>query len=448
MNKKILTILSAAIALLLVAGTAVVNMSDYNEKQDKQQSNAETGNPAVERIQEKQTKQSKTAQKAEKSETASKAKQSETNKLQKAKETVKESVATPSGDKVTKEKVEKYNLSLHEADFYKPLGNTGKVVCGLCPHSCVLKEGETGRCRVRANVDGKLRSLVYSRPITMHLDPIEKKPFFHFHPTENTMSIATAGCNLRCRNCQNWHISQLSPFEMEEVKVKSPEEIIKKAKINQAGIISYTYNDPIVFYEYMFDIAKLAHENGIKNTMVTAGHINKKPLKKLCQYMDAVTLDVKGMTNEFYRRFNTGQLDPVLDAIKVIDEEGVWLEVSYLVIPGENDTKEDFKKFSEWVANNVGPGTPVHFLRFFPKFKMKSKPATPVSTLEKAREIAREAGLNHAYLGNVRNSEAENTYCPNCGKKIIDRNGYRVSGLHIDDGKCEYCGTSINGVWK
>ena len=423
MNKKKRIIFAVAIALVLVAGWALVNMSNYNDTQSSQKEQTATTAPQQNEA-------------------------SLTNNLQKAEETVKNSLVRSSGGKVTRKKVEKYNLSLHEASFYEQLGKTGKVACRLCPHSCVLDEGETGHCRVRANVEGKLRSLVYARPITMHLDPIEKKPFFHFQPTEKTLSVATAGCNMRCRNCQNWHISQLSPFEMDEVKVRSPKEIIKLAKSNNADIISYTYNDPIVFYEYMFDIAKLAHANDIKNTMVTAGHINKKPLRKLCQYMDAVTLDVKGMTNEFYRRFNTGRLDPVLDALKVIDEEGVWLEVSYLVIPGENDSEKDFKKFSKWVKDNLGHGTPVHFLRFFPKFKMKSKPATPVSTLEQARGIALETGLDYVYLGNVRNSDAENTYCPNCNKKIIDRSGYRINELHIDGGKCAYCGTSINGIWK
>ncbi|MEA3448327.1 MAG: AmmeMemoRadiSam system radical SAM enzyme [Bacteroidota bacterium] len=350
---------------------------------------------------------------------------------------------------ITRKMVEEHNLSMKEAMYYDKMGNSGEVVCRLCPHKCFLEEGEVGDCRVRANIEGKLRSLVYARPITMHIDPIEKKPFFHFHPKEKTLSIATAGCNLRCRNCQNWEISQLSPFEMEDVKVVPPKDVVKLAKRHGAEIISYTYNDPIVFYEYMLETAKIAQKNGIKNTMVTAGFINEEPMRELAKYMDAATVDIKGTSNEFYRKFNTGELDPVLDAIKVMHEEGLWLEISYLVIPGENDTKADFEKFANWVIDNIGDDTPVHFLRFFPHFQMKSKPATPIPTLEYARKTAQEAGLKHVYLGNVRNTDAEDTFCPHCGKKIIDRSGYLIRSFHVTpEGNCEYCGKPINGVWE
>lgn len=349
--------------------------------------------------------------------------------------------------KVTREKVNKQNLSMKEAMFYKKIGNTGRVACGLCPHACVLDEGEVGRCRVRANVEGKLRSLVYARPITMHLDPIEKKPFFHFHPKEKTLSIATAGCNMRCRNCQNWQISQLSPFKMDNVVRKGPEEIVNIARRKGANIISYTYNDPIVFYEYMLETAKIAHQHGIKNTLVTAAHINEKPVKKLSKYLDAATVDIKGMSNDFYQEFNTGQLDPVLKAIKIMHEEDVWLEISYLVISDENDSQADFRKFSNWVIDNIGANTPVHFLRFFPHYKMKSKPATPKSTLKRARKTAKNKGLNHVYIGNVRDTESEDTFCPHCHKKVIDRYGYRIGEIHITEGNCDYCGKAINGIW-
>lgn len=358
------------------------------------------------------------------------------------------SMVTPPQKDLTREKVESKNLSMKEADFYDKVGSSGEVICRLCPHNCLIDEGEAGNCGVRANIEGKLRSLVYARPITMHVDPIEKKPFFHFHPKEKTLSIATAGCNLRCRNCQNWQISQLSPFEMDDVVVASPKDIVRLVKKHNAEIISYTYNDPVVFYEYMLETARIAHKNGIKNTMVTAGYINKEPMRKLAKYMDAATVDIKGTENEFYRKFNTGELDPVLDAIKVMNEEGVWLEISYLVIPGENDSKEDFTKFSDWVIENTGDDTPVHFLRFFPHFQMKSKPSTPVSTLESARKTAQDAGLKHVYLGNVRNSDAEDTFCPHCGKKIIDRNGYRIGSFHVtENGACDFCNKSINGIW-
>ncbi|HKK59621.1 MAG TPA: AmmeMemoRadiSam system radical SAM enzyme [Salinivirga sp.] len=361
---------------------------------------------------------------------------------------MKAGIASLPQSKITRQLVESHNLSMKESYYYDKIPETGEVICRLCPHKCILREGELGDCRVRANVEGKLRTLVYARPITMHLDPIEKKPFFHFLPTKKTLSIATAGCNLRCRNCQNWQISQLSPFEMENVEVRSPKTIVNLASKYNAKIISYTYNDPIVFFEYMLETAKLAHKNGIKNTMVTAGFINEEPMEELAQYIDGATVDIKGMTNEFYDRFNTGELDPVLDAIKVMKKEGVWLEISYLVIPGENDTNEDFDKFARWVKNNTGKGTPVHFLRFFPHYQMKSKPATPVPTLKRARKRAINAGLEYVYIGNVRDPETEDTFCPHCQKKIIDRNGYQMQALHVKDGKCEFCNKPINGIWK
>lgn len=350
--------------------------------------------------------------------------------------------------KITREMVESNNLSMKEAYYYDKIPATGEVICRLCPHKCILREGEMGDCRVRANVDGKLRTLVHERPITMHLDPIEKKPFFHFLPTKKTLSIATAGCNLRCRNCQNWQISQLSAFETDNVEILSAQSVVNLAKKYNAEIISYTYNDPIVFFEYMLETSKLAHKNGIKNTIVTAGYINEEPMEELSKHIDGATVDIKGMTNDFYDRFNTGELDPVLDAIKVMKKQGVWLEISYLVIPGENDTNQDFDKFSNWVKDNTGAGTPVHFLRFFPHYQLKSKPATPVSTLKRARKRALNSGLKYVYIGNVRDSETEDTFCPHCNKKIIDRNGYRMKSLNVKDGRCSFCNEPINGIWK
>lgn len=364
-----------------------------------------------------------------------------------AKNCCESSVVPLQDKKITREMVEEKNLSMREAMFYDKLGSTGEVICRLCPHNCLLAEGESGNCRVRANVEGTLRSLVYARPITMHVDPIEKKPFFHFYPQEKTLSIATAGCNLRCRNCQNWHISQLSPFDMENVQVKSPQQIVAMAEKYDAEIISYTYNDPVVFYEYVLETAKLAHKKGIKNTLVTAAYINPKPMRQLSKYIDAATVDIKGMDNAFYRKFNTGELDPVLEAIKIMHEEGVWLEISYLVIPSENDSDADFNTFSNWVIDHTGAETPVHFLRFFPHYQMKSRPATPVTTLTHARDVAMDAGLKYVYLGNVRQSDVEDTYCPHCNKKIIDRSGYRIQSFHVTDGKCAYCDKPVNGIW-
>lgn len=356
------------------------------------------------------------------------------------------SISPDGGEKLTREKVENSNLSMHEAMFYEQLSGD-KVVCELCPKTCLLKEGETGNCRVRANVDGKLRSLVYSRPVTMHIDPIEKKPFFHFYPETKTLSVATVGCNLHCVNCQNANLSQKSPFNMNKVHKIKPEQLVNIAKKKNSKMISYTYNDPTVFYEYVMETAKLARKEGIKNTLVTAAYINPEPARKLGKYIDAATVDIKGMSDEFYQRFNTGELKPVLKAIEILKEQGVWLEISYLLIPGENDSKADLRKLSLWVYNKLGKETPIHFLRFFPCYKLKSKPATPEETLKKAYNIAKNTGLEHVYIGNLRDPKTENTYCPSCDKKIIDRNGYIILENHVSDGKCDFCGEDINGRW-
>ena len=355
--------------------------------------------------------------------------------------------AAPAAGTITKSLVDSKNLSLHEAMYYESSAAGSDVVCLLCPRECTIHEGDTGDCRVRANIGGKLYSLVYGRPVTIHIDPIEKKPLFHFYPQSKTFSFATTGCNLHCINCQNWNISQLSPFDMDSVATLEPKDIVALCEKEGLSSISYTYNDPVVFYEYVLDTARLAHAKGIKNVLVTAGYINQEPLKNLCPYIDAATVDIKSMSKSFYRRFNTAKLQPVLDALVTMKKAGVWLEVSFLVIPGENDTDEELGKFSGWVRDNLGAETPVHFLRFFPLYKLTMKPPTPANTLKRAARIAKDAGLKYVYIGNLPESGVEDTFCPHCGKKIIARDGFTIRELNIKNGRCEYCGAAINGRW-
>lgn len=333
-----------------------------------------------------------------------------------------------------------------EARYYQKLAS-GEINCLLCPRSCVLREGQTGVCRTRKNVNGKLESIVYGKLVSVNIDPIEKKPLFHFLPKTPTLSIATAGCNLRCNFCQNWEISQIEPADARSQNV-SPEELIAAAKKNNCPSISYTYSEPVAYYDYMYDSAMLARKNGIKNVFITCGYINPEPLKDVSKFLDAANVDLKGFSDNTYRWVAAAQLAPVLETLKILKENGVWLEVGYLVIPSVNDSPKEIKTMASWVVKNLGKDVPVHFLRFFPQHKMTNLPPTPVETLEQAYRFAKEAGINYVYLGNLPGSKYENTYCPKCGKMIIGRKGYFVEEFHIVNGRCKYCGQKIPGVWK
>ena len=339
------------------------------------------------------------------------------------------------------------SYSMKEAEFYIPLGE-GMVQCRLCPRNCIISEGGRGFCTVRVNKGGKLYTLVYSQPCAVHKDPIEKKPFFHVLPGARTLSIATAGCNLRCNFCQNWFIAQRPPEKVKSIHLP-PQKLVDKAVEEGCKVIAYTYTEPVVFYEYMKETARIAKERGLRNVAHTAGYINPEPLRKICRYMDAINVDLKAFHQGFYDTLCWGgKLEDVLRTLRIIKEEKVWLEITCLIIPTFNDSPQEIREMCRWIKENLGDDVPVHFSRFFPMFKLVKLSPTPVSTLEKARKIAQEVGLKFVYIGNVPGHPAENTYCPRCGKILIRRMGYVVLENHIKDGKCEYCGEKIPGVWK
>ena len=336
--------------------------------------------------------------------------------------------------------------TLHEASYYFKLDNK-QVNCVLCPRRCVIPDGKRGFCGVRENRGGVLYSLVYGKPCSLHIDPIEKKPLFHVLPGSQAFSLATVGCNLKCKFCQNWQISQASPDDVRGESL-TPAEVVARARESGAPVIAYTYTEPTIYYEYMIDIAKLAKKAGIKNVMHSAGFINEEPLRALCPYLDAANIDLKGFNNKFYSELTLGNVDDVLRTLKILKELGVWTEITNLILPGLNDDPAEIKKMCQWIKDNLGDRTPLHFSRFWPMYKLSNLSPTPVETLEKARQIAMEVGLKYVYIGNVSGTEAENTYCPRCGKPVIERSGYVVTAIHMVNGECEFCGEKINGIWK
>lgn len=335
----------------------------------------------------------------------------------------------------------------HPASFWQTIKDN-IVQCLLCPRKCVLDVNQRGVCTVRVNKGGKLYSLGYGNPVAVHIDPIEKKPFFHVAPGEPIFSLAVAGCNMRCIFCQNWQISQSRPDETENYQM-TPENVVDSTIKNKCRFIAYTYTEPIVFYEYMLDIAKLAKAKGLKNTMHSCGYINPEPLKELLKYMDAVNIDLKGFSEEFYNKIGLlAQLQPVLDTLKTIKQEGVWLEITNLLIPEFNDDPKKIRQMCVWIKENLGDEVPLHFSRFTPQFKLMNLPPTSVEKLEEAYNIAKEAGLKYVYIGNVPGHKYENTYCPNCGKLVVKRTGYEISEMNIKENKCKFCGYKIAGRWE
>ncbi len=321
------------------------------------------------------------------------------------------------------------------------------IECLLCPRHCKITEGGRGDCRVRTNIGGKLFSLVYGNPCSVHVDPIEKKPFFHVLPGTGSFSLATAGCNLHCLYCQNWEISQHPPEETENQNL-SPEMVVQNALQYRCRSIAYTYSDPVVFYEYTYDTSRLAREKGLLNVLVTAGYIEQEPLKKLCEVAHAIKVDFKGITEEFYKNMCGATLKPVLDTMVTIRKSGVWLEATNLIVPTWNDADKDIRDLCRWIKDNVGAETPVHFSRFWPMHKLLNLPPTPEETLTRAWDIAKAEGLSFAYIGNIPEHQGNNTWCPVCKRLIVGRRGYEVTENHIVDGKCGYCGAQIPGIWK
>ncbi len=333
-----------------------------------------------------------------------------------------------------------------EAYFYQKLGNKA-VQCQLCPRRCIIPPGKRGFCRVRENRNGVLYTLVYARPCAIHIDPIEKKPLFHFFPSSSAFSIATVGCNLRCAFCQNWQISQSRPEDVNYIYLE-PEELIKRVRQSGSFIIAYTYTEPVIFYEYMIDIAKLAKTGGIKNIMHSNGHINEEPLRQLCKYLDAANIDLKGFDQKFYSQVALGDLETVLNTLKILKEEGVWVEITNLILSGYNDDDEMITRMCMWIKENLGSDVPLHFSRAWPMYKMLSLNPTPITTLERARRIANDCGLRYVYIGNIPGHPAENTYCPDCKRTVIKRSGYTVLEVNLNEqGKCSFCGRDIPGVW-
>jgi len=329
--------------------------------------------------------------------------------------------------------------------YFTSLGG-GDIQCELCPKRCRVPRGKRGACGVRENRDGKYYSLVYGNPCAVHLDPIEKKPFFHVLPATNSFSLATVGCNFQCKFCQNWEISQASPEDVYSYDI-SPEMMVKMAKEVKAHSVAYTYVEPTIFYEYMTDICHLARKEGLLNVTHSNGFMNPAPLKNLCKVMDAANIDLKGFSEAFYRDVCHGELNPVLETLKTLKREKVHLEITNLVIPTQNDDPSGIREMCLWIKRELGADTPVHFSRFFPLYKLRSLPPTPVSTLEKARSIAFSCGLEYVYVGNIPGHEGEHTFCPKCKKLLIQRVEYMVSENHLRDGKCEYCGKPIPGIW-
>jgi pyruvate formate lyase activating enzyme len=319
--------------------------------------------------------------------------------------------------------------------------------CQICPNECDIKEGEAGDCRNRVNKKGKLWSTAYGNPCAIHVDPIEKKPLNHFLPGTTAFSIATAGCNLACLNCQNWTISQKSPDETRNYDLP-PDKVVENCIEQKCASIAYTYSEPITFYEYTYDTSVLAHQAGIKNVLVSAGYINRDPLLKFCKVIDGANIDLKSFSNDIYLKLNAGKLQPVLDTLLTLKEEGVWLEITNLVVPSWTDDMDLIKKMSNWLAEKGFTETPLHFSRFTPMYKLTQLPPTPVKSLENARDIAIAEGLKHVYIGNVPGADYQNTRCPECGNLAIERRGYSILQNNIVNGKCKSCGSTVAGVWS
>ncbi len=332
-----------------------------------------------------------------------------------------------------------------EALFYRKTGDG--LECQKCPNGCILMAGDTGICRNRVNHNGKMYSIAYGNPCAVHVDPIEKKPFFHFLPSTRAYSVAVAGCTISCLNCQNWEISQFSPKETQNYDLM-PDRTVEECLKYAAESIAYTYSEPTTFYEYAYDTAVLARRKKIRNVWKSNGYINEQPLRHLCKVMDAANIDLKSFDESIYRKLNGGHVEPVLRSLKIFKEEGVWLEITNLIIPTWTDDLEMIKRMCDWLVKNGLHDCPLHFSRFNPLYKLTQLPVTPVLTLERARDIALKSGLQYVYIGNVPGHAAENTYCHKCGKMIIERRGYQILSHSLDKGKCKFCGASVPGVWS
>ncbi len=334
----------------------------------------------------------------------------------------------------------------HEAKFWEKLeGN--RVKCKLCPRECEVADVERGYCGVRENQGGSYQTLVYGALCSANVDPIEKKPLFHYLPGTPAFSIATAGCNIECKFCQNWEISQFRPEQVASTVVP-PEKLVATCRSSGCPTMAYTYSEPTIFYEYMYDTAALARAAGIGSVMISNGYVQEQPLRELCRQLTGVKIDFKAFSERFYAETCAGELKPVLKTLETLKDIGIWFELVILIIPTLNDSPDEIKQMSAWVFEHLGPDVPMHFTRFHPTYRVTNLPQTPVSTLDRCRQIALDAGVRYVYAGNVPMHPGENTYCHECRNELIRRVGMRTASNTITDGKCPKCGTAIPGVWS
>jgi pyruvate formate lyase activating enzyme len=332
-----------------------------------------------------------------------------------------------------------------EAYHYRTLSG-GKVTCTLCPNHCLLAPGDRSVCRSRVNLGGRLYSLAYADPCAIHIDPVEKKPLFHFLPATTAFSLATAGCNFRCLNCQNWEISQKKPHEVRHSEL-FPTQAVQAAEEAGARSVAFTYSEPVTFFEYMLDTARQAKASGLKALWISNGYINHEPLLELCQAIDGANVNLKSYSDAVYRKLNGGRLQPVLDTFATLHEQGIHFEMTNLVVPGYTDDPKMVKEMVQWILDHLGPDHPLHFLRFFPRYQLDRLPPTPVSTLTDFRHLALEAGIRYVYVGNVAGHEGNHTYCHQCHRLIIERQGYTIPTYHLVGDRCKFCQARIPGVW-
>jgi len=331
-----------------------------------------------------------------------------------------------------------------EAKYYEKFGEK-KVQCKLCPHECRVADLERGTCGVRENRGGKYYTLVYGNPCAANVDPIEKKPLFHYYPTTDAFSLATAGCNFVCRFCQNWEISQKRPEQVKSFSL-SPDAVVRAARKYSCRTIAHTYSEPVVFFEYMLDCAIHGRKAGIPNVMISNGYIQEKPMRELCRHLGAVKIDLKAFTETFYKEQCSGTLKPVLRTLEILKEEGVWFEIVVLLIPTLNDSVEEIRQMSRWIVGQLGDNVPLHFSRYSPTFMLKNIPPTPPAVLDRAHKTARDSGVKYVYIGNIL-SDAANTYCHSCGKMLMQRIGFSTSIVGMTENRCKYCDTTIPGVF-
>lgn len=331
---------------------------------------------------------------------------------------------------------------------YQNTLNDNKVQCTICPRNCILAEGQKGFCQVRQNVQGNVVLTSYGYNTGLAVDPIEKKPLYHFYPGSKVLSFGTLGCNMGCQFCQNWHISK-SKEDPKKLNFTEPEKIAILAKKLDCKSVAFTYNDPIIFFEYAIDTAKICHEMDIKTVAVTAGYISPEPRAEFFSYMDAANIDLKGFSEDFYKRNCLASLAPILETIKYVKQEtNCWLELTTLLIEGENDSNEEIEKECNWIVENLGTEVPLHFSAFHPAYKFMNHPPTRLITLLRAYGIAQKARIKYVYTGNTADVETSTTYCSSCSKPIIERDGFRVLGNNLEHTNCKFCGEKCVGVFE